>query len=78
MTKCRMAVLQTCHGDLLDQLQNFLCHSDPSTYPFKAEKKYLPLGNWSCAGLGAGVVAGRWKRASLGGSLGSWERADVN
>lgn len=78
MTKCRMAVLQTCQGDLLDQLQNFLCHTDRSTYPFKAENKYLPLGNWSWAGFGAGVAAGRWECTSLWGSPGSWERADVN
>lgn len=42
MTKCRMAVLQACHGDLLVQIPNVLCRTDHSTYPFKAENNYLP------------------------------------
>lgn len=43
MIKCRMAVLQTCHCDLFVLLENLLCHTDRSTYSFKADKNYLPL-----------------------------------
>lgn len=45
MTKCRMAVLQTCQSDLFVLLENLLCHTDRNTYSFKGDKNYLPLAS---------------------------------